>query len=381
MAVKIVFRGIVLVLVSVLITVGFTLSQQRDIRAPSVHAALLTPVLEGKSFSLEIQTDEAATILLRYGDKTQGAQGSDLIFSFDTDLALNRIEIRAVDEANNESIEVLRFEPIRLLTAHLEAPAAVMPGNPFSAALRWEGEQLAVKQIAMSFEDKALPVFARATEGFALASIPLGQAAGAGTLSYSITDEYDRVVAGHADIVILEETAGVEELNLSAATFSVVTSDNLQLEADTVAAAYASATQAGLQWREPFQMPIAGIETSGFGDPRRYIRGGNISYHRGADIAAPLGTPVYASNAGIVKVAEFLPIKGGFVMIDHGGDIFSLYLHQSQLYVNAGEPVERGQLIGAVGSTGLSTGPHLHWEMRVRGEASNPLAWVGKVLP
>ena len=128
-------------------------------------------------------------------------------------------------------------------------------------------------------------------------------------------------------------------------------------------------------------MPIQGVNTSGFGSPRRYARGGNVSYHNGADIGAPQGTPILATNAGRVLVADTYPIKGGFTLIDHGAGLYSYYLHQSAIHVEAGQSVERAQHIGDVGSTGLSTGPHLHWEMRLDGNATNPLNWVGKVKP
>jgi murein DD-endopeptidase MepM/ murein hydrolase activator NlpD len=69
------------------------------------------------------------------------------------------------------------------------------------------------------------------------------------------------------------------------------------------------------------------------------------------------------------------------VVLDHGGGVFSLYFHQSRIRVEVGDEVRRGEVIGEVGTTGLSTGPHLHWEVRVNGTATNPLEWVDKVVP
>lgn len=82
-----------------------------------------------------------------------------------------------------------------------------------------------------------------------------------------------------------------------------------------------------------------------------------------------------------MRVAGFFPIKGGLVVLDHGGGVFSLYFHQSHIRVAVGDEVKRGAVIGEVGTTGLSTGPHLHWETRVNEVATNPLEWVGKVVP
>jgi murein DD-endopeptidase MepM/ murein hydrolase activator NlpD len=69
------------------------------------------------------------------------------------------------------------------------------------------------------------------------------------------------------------------------------------------------------------------------------------------------------------------------VVIDHGASVYSIYMHQSKIVAKVGETVSRGQQIGEVGTTGLSTGPHLHWEIRVNQVATNPLTWVGKLLP
>ena len=134
-------------------------------------------------------------------------------------------------------------------------------------------------------------------------------------------------------------------------------------------------------WSEPFLMPITGRETSGFADARRYVAGGRVSYHNGLDIAAPQGTPVAVANDGVVVVAGQYPVKGGWVMVDHGFGVFSHYFHMSRIDVQVGQEVSRGEVIGAVGSTGLATGPHLHWEVRVGLAPTNPLEWVDRAWP
>jgi murein DD-endopeptidase MepM/ murein hydrolase activator NlpD len=137
-------------------------------------------------------------------------------------------------------------------------------------------------------------------------------------------------------------------------------------------------------WSEPFLQPLEGRNTSGYGDARTYAPGGNVSYHQGADLAAPAGTVIHATNAGVAVIAAdypTYPIKGGLVIIDHGGGVMSYYLHQSRVLIEQGALVSRGQPIGEVGTTGLSTGPHLHWELRINNVATNPLLWVGKLFP
>jgi murein DD-endopeptidase MepM/ murein hydrolase activator NlpD len=106
-------------------------------------------------------------------------------------------------------------------------------------------------------------------------------------------------------------------------------------------------------------------------------RGAFQRYHTGVDFAAPHGTPIYAARSGQVEVAGWSTWGYGYhVIIDHGGGVETLYGHMSRFVVSAGEWVERGQLIGYVGSTGWSTGPHLHFEVRVGGSPRNPLAYL-----
>ena len=88
-----------------------------------------------------------------------------------------------------------------------------------------------------------------------------------------------------------------------------------------------------------------------------------------------------APASGTVVLAEPLDVRGNAVVIDHGAGVFTGYWHLSQIDVQAGQQVKPGDQLGLVGTTGLSTGNHLHWEMRVHGIAVDPLQWTGKVFP
>lgn len=94
--------------------------------------------------------------------------------------------------------------------------------------------------------------------------------------------------------------------------------------------------------------------------------------HEGIDFSAPPGTPIRAAAAGIVVAAERHPFYGNMVEIDHGNDLVTRYAHASKLLVKEGALVKRGQKVAEVGSTGRSTGPHLHFEVRFKGAAQNP---------
>ncbi len=118
-------------------------------------------------------------------------------------------------------------------------------------------------------------------------------------------------------------------------------------------------------------MPAAGRISSSFG-MRRHPLLGYTRMHRGIDIAAPWGAPVYAASDGVVRLAGRRSGYGNFIKVDHGGPYATGYGHLSRIYVRNGQRVRKGERIGAVGSTGLSTGPHLHYELYKNGAAVNP---------
>lgn len=94
--------------------------------------------------------------------------------------------------------------------------------------------------------------------------------------------------------------------------------------------------------------------------------------HEGIDIGADTGTPIRAAAGGTVILADWFGGYGNTVLVDHGGGYVTLYAHQSSLSVSEGDTVSAGQTVGLVGSTGHSTGPHLHFEVRVGGVAEDP---------
>ncbi len=112
--------------------------------------------------------------------------------------------------------------------------------------------------------------------------------------------------------------------------------------------------------------------SSGYGYRRDPIYGSS-KFHEGLDFAASTGTPVFATGDGKIEVARRQALYGNCIDIDHGYNYQSRYAHLSEILVKEGENVKRGQLIGRVGSTGKSTGPHLHYEVRFKGEAQNPV--------
>ena len=140
--------------------------------------------------------------------------------------------------------------------------------------------------------------------------------------------------------------------------------------------AYTKANQESEQlWEGKFIRPTEGRLTSPFGKYREYNTGVR-RHHYGTDIANVAGTPIYASNRGIVTLAEGLHIYGNAVILNHGQGVSTSYNHLSDIHVNAGEYVEKEQRIGLMGATGQATGSHLHWGMVVYGVAVAPEEWT-----
>ena len=155
---------------------------------------------------------------------------------------------------------------------------------------------------------------------------------------------------------------------------ALLTPEKVAEERRRVAAALRELHQRQL-WTGALAMPVEGSVSSPYGVLSIY-QGVTRGFHGGVDIAAAEGTPVYAAADGIVRLAEPLPLSGNAVLLDHGLGVVSSYLHLSSVTVQAGQRVARGEPVGRVGSTGLATGPHLHWGLRVNGVRVDPVAWT-----
>lgn len=132
-------------------------------------------------------------------------------------------------------------------------------------------------------------------------------------------------------------------------------------------------TSSSFRW----PLNVSGVITSTFGY-RDQPTAGASTYHKGIDIAAPTGTAVVAAAGGTVTTASYQSAAGNYIMVYHGNSTYTVYMHLSAINVSVGDTVSKGQTIGAVGSTGVSTGPHLHFGVNVNGAYVNPLNYVSK---
>ena len=143
---------------------------------------------------------------------------------------------------------------------------------------------------------------------------------------------------------------------------------------------FADLPDAPARWSGPFQPPRNSVMTSPFG-AIGLQDGVPVGYHEGIDYRGGIGSPFYAPEAGRVVVAERLMVRGGTVYLDHGAGVVTGYFHQNELLVKVGDWVNKGELLGWVGAEGLTTGPHLHWEVRVNGRWVNPMPWLERSFP
>ncbi len=146
--------------------------------------------------------------------------------------------------------------------------------------------------------------------------------------------------------------------------------ERVKADGERVAAAYRGA-DAARHWAS-FARPVP--QAGGNFGARRVYNGKTTGFHAGLDMAAPQGTPVAAAADGRVALAGDLYFSGGTVLLDHGGGLFTQYMHLSRVDVKDGDVVKKGAIVGLVGATGRVTGPHLHWGARLNGARVNPEA-------
>ncbi len=201
--------------------------------------------------------------------------------------------------------------------------------------------------------------------------------------------ELEAVEVSSGDRLTMQETLTVTEGSFPSLRLAVPASRQglldpalTQAERKKVDAVFAQVSPTRL-WSGTFALPLAGElrTTSPYGQLRSYGSGPPSSYHAGHDFGADKGTPVMAPITGTVALAEPLQVRGKAIIIDHGVGIFTAYWHLSQIDVVVGQTVGQGQVIGLVGNSGLSTGAHLHWELRVHNTPVDPLQWTRRSYP
>jgi len=220
---------------------------------------------------------------------------------------------------------------------------------------------------------------AAAGEYWALAGIHALAEAGSRDVRIRAFDELGREVRENGTLEVVAGDYPTENIVLSPEIAALLDPRLLKAEREKLQAMWSQVTPRKL-WRGAWQRPGGTATTSSFGARRSYNGGPVTDYHGGQDFQAEAGAPVAAPASGVVALAEPLKVRGNSVWIDHGLGVYSGYFHLSEIAVKVGQRVKPGDLLGRVGSTGLSTGPHIHWEVRVRGIAVDPLEWTEREI-
>lgn len=221
---------------------------------------------------------------------------------------------------------------------------------------------------------RIIPFFPHTDTSFAgIVGLDMQDPPGMYTLEVTIHDSKQTTQLNYS-ITIHKEDYRVQHLKLpkNKVDLDSKTLKRVRLEQKEMSEAFRHISSEPL-WNETFLEPVKGRISGRFGS-RRVINGQHKRPHSGEDIAAPTGTPVNAINRGkvVATVDHFFSGKG--VVIDHGVGLFSMYFHLSEIDVQPGQILSKGDALGKVGATGRATGPHLHWGIRLNGARVNPYA-------
>ena len=256
--------------------------------------------------------------------------------------------------------------------------ASVAQGGTFVAEVIGDGIVAAVVEFA-GRRAPAVPAGDRW-----LAIVPTGQPVGSAEQlapgSYPLLVRYDVQAPGNPGVLegavtVTPAEFPVEAIALPPGVESLLDPALVAQETVILQATYGVATPQRF-WDGAFVRPSPAPVTDVYGSRRSYNGGPATGSHSGVDFGAAAGSPVIAAAAGNVVLARAVPVRGNMVIIDHGAGVLTGYCHLSTFSVEPGQPVGAGDLIGAVGTTGLSTGPHLHWELVAGGMHVDGLRWL-----
>lgn len=256
------------------------------------------------------------------------------------------------------------------------SPKEAKPGEVFLVCV---SSLLVPSSVWGSFEGRGLTFVRRGKEYRALAGVSGKSKPGTGRVYVKAKLPDGRVLGAVAEVRLLPRNFKVQRLSVPRRKRSLLSTKLLQADYGKLREATKELDLEPM-WSASFLMPVRGRITTGYGW-RRLVGSTPRGQHSGWDIAAPRGSPVKAPNEGIVKFEGNLFVHGKTVVIDHGASVVSYLLHLEEILVKPGQKLRKGQIVGTVGSTGLATGPHLHWSIHAQGTAIDPALAVGGKIP
>jgi murein DD-endopeptidase MepM/ murein hydrolase activator NlpD len=222
--------------------------------------------------------------------------------------------------------------------------------------------------------EKTVPLFKQQSgDWLGLMPIPANHAPGAQEIVFSSSSQAQEQTV---DLVVRDAHFATQNVNL---TPGIANLHNTPEEVEILKGFRANLTDVRY-WQDRFIEPVPGCMISPFGMKRYRNHKPTGEYHGGVDLRSAAGTPVRAAADGTVKFAQLITVLGNTVGLDHGQGVETIYMHMSKLAIEPGASVKQGDVIGYVGTTGRSSGPHLHWTLYVNGVQVNPGQWV-KLTP
>ena len=281
----------------------------------------------------------------------------------------------SLEAAFQEGTQVYDYEIMMSIPAVAECPyTEARPGNTLAFFVRYADadEDFFIESNIGNFSSQLVPY-----GDVLLGLLPINWWTSPGTYSVDIFKEENEMKSLYAeyDITVLPDDFEVTYQQLVVSDELAKKADPVNTANDGVLIAKAKASSNETSYLDgTFILPLEGAFGTSYAQTR-YINGENPYRHSGLDIDGDTGDPIVACNDGVVVMATELVRTGNTIIIDHGMWLFSSYLHMSAFDVEVGDFVKKGDLIGKVGSTGFSTGPHLHWSVTLNGNYMSPL-WL-----
>jgi hypothetical protein len=213
----------------------------------------------------------------------------------------------------------------------------------------------------------------------ALVGIPPAAPSGPCTLHITASDSADNTSIAHVLLTVVRTDFPEEQLTFGPEKTKYLDPAPLARDIAKISGALTHSDQTQM-WQFPFTIPTEGRVSSSYGAIRVYNNGLRQGQHRGVDLANAEGTPVHAPAAGLVVLSEELEVHGNTIIIDHGQQVFSILAHLDERIANVEQTVHEGEVVGTIGSTGLATGPHLHWGLSVGNVRVQPLQWTDTTM-